>query len=128
MTNCNLFVEIIAELKRLSEENKEMKNQMIVLMNENLLLKEKSIITEDDLSKKFFEFLQSNDIPTQDIVQDMIRSEIEDFDLANHSDIRSLDDKIDEIDGRVDDLRNDIDRIDSDEIAESVIKEIKSRL
>lgn len=144
MTNCNLFVEIIAELKRLSEQNEDMKREMGFLIDEKNSLRERILILEEGrryenekfietiseeiFKNKFLSFIQANDIPTQDMVKDLINSEIEDFDYSRHSDFRSFEYKIEEIGSQLSDIQDTVGEIDSDEIANEVIKEIKSRL
>lgn len=137
MTNCNLFVEIIAELKRLSEQNEETKKEMRSLIDENISLRERILILEEGrryenekfietileeiFKNKFLSFIQANDIPTQDMV-------IEDFDYSRHSDFRSFEYKIEEIESQLSDIQDTVGDLDADEIANEVIKEIKSRL
>lgn len=148
MTNCNLFVEIIAELKRLSEQNEETKKEMRTLIDENISLRERILLLEDNrkyenekfiealtrealgdiFKKSMLDFIQENDIPTQDIVRDMINNEIEDFDFTRHSDFRSFEDKIEEIESQMSDIQDSMGDLDADEIGNKVIKEIKSRL
>lgn len=148
MINCNLFVEIIAELKRLSEQNEETKKEMKSLIDENISLRERILILEEGrryenekfietlnkemleeiFKNKFLSFIQANDIPNQDMVKDLIDSEIEDYDYSRHSAFRSFEYKIEEIESQLSDIQDIVGELDADEISNEVIKEIKSRL
>jgi hypothetical protein len=128
MTNCNLFAEIIAEIKRMNEENEKIKIEMKSLIDENLTLRERIISIEENLNSQFLKFVQENDLATQEMMKEIAISEIADYDFTRHQDFRSFEDKIEEVESQLSDIQDSMGDLDADEISDKVIKEIKSRL